>query len=151
MRVAIYARKSKEDQGHSVERQLHECRAYAKRKAWIVLEEHIYVDQSISGGEFQRRAGLQRLLSAAAQRPRSFDAVVMMEPERLGRDMFRGPITARDLSDFGVRIFYYLTDEEERAGTPEDRLLMAIRGYRGESERDRSKLRTRDALACHFS
>jgi hypothetical protein len=55
---------------------------------------------------------------------------------------------ARDLSDFGIRILYYINDQEERLQTPEDRLFVAIRGYRGESERDRARLRTRDAHAA---
>jgi DNA invertase Pin-like site-specific DNA recombinase len=62
---------------------------YAERNGWTVSDEHVYVDQAISGGEFQRRPAIQRLMAAAAQRPPPFDCVIMMEPERLGRDMFR--------------------------------------------------------------
>jgi DNA invertase Pin-like site-specific DNA recombinase len=69
MIAAIYARKSTEQPGvaedqRSVTRQVEHARNYAERKGWQVAEEHIYVDDGISGAEFKNRPGLVRLLNA---------------------------------------------------------------------------------------
>ncbi len=54
MIAAIYARKSTDQTGvaedqRSVTRQVEHAHAYAERKGWQVAEEHIYVDDGISG------------------------------------------------------------------------------------------------------
>jgi hypothetical protein len=56
MTAAIYARKSTDQSGvsdeqRSVARQVEHARAYAARKGWAVLEEHVHVDDGISGAE----------------------------------------------------------------------------------------------------
>jgi hypothetical protein len=53
MIVAIYARKSNEqngvaDEARSVVRQVENGRAYAERKGWPVLDEHIYADDGVA-------------------------------------------------------------------------------------------------------
>lgn len=87
--AAIYARKSTEQQGvadgsKSVAQQEDAARAYATRKGWIVRDEHIYVDDGISGAE--RRPGLQRL-ERAVQR-RAFQVVIVADQSRLGREQY---------------------------------------------------------------
>jgi DNA invertase Pin-like site-specific DNA recombinase len=62
MTVAIYARKSTEQTGvaddqKSVARQIDHVRQYAARKGWTVADGHAYVDDGISGTEFQNRQG----------------------------------------------------------------------------------------------
>ena len=57
MIAAIYARKSTEQNGvgdeeKSVTRQIEHAKAYAAKKGWAVAEDHIYVDDGISGAEF---------------------------------------------------------------------------------------------------
>lgn len=89
--AAIYARKSTEQQGvadgsKSVAQQEDAARAYATRKGWIVRDEHIYVDDGISGAEFERRPGLQRL-ERAVQR-RAFQVVIVADQSRLGREQY---------------------------------------------------------------
>jgi DNA invertase Pin-like site-specific DNA recombinase len=82
VRIAIYARRSPDDDpSKSVERQISHAASYALKKGWQVLEEHIYTDDGISGGEFQQRVGLLRLLNALKPRP-PFNAVVMSEASR---------------------------------------------------------------------
>ena len=60
MIAAIYARKSTEqngvaDEARSVTRQIEHAKAYADRKGWSVAEDHIYLDDGISGAEFVKR------------------------------------------------------------------------------------------------
>ena len=68
MIAAIYARKSTEhvgigDEHKSVTRQVEHAKAYATKKGWSVSEEHIYVDDGISGAEFVKRPGFLRLMN----------------------------------------------------------------------------------------
>lgn len=80
MIAAIYARKSTEQNGvaedaKSVMRQVEHARAYAKRKGWTVAEEHIYVDDGISGAEFVARPDFVRLINALKPKP-SFHVLI---------------------------------------------------------------------------
>ena len=69
----------------------------------------------------------------------------MAEASRLGRDRLRTELVARDLHEAGIRLFYYLTGEEERLDTPEGRFILAARSFAAELERAKAKERTRDA------
>jgi DNA invertase Pin-like site-specific DNA recombinase len=67
-RQTIDARKSTDQSGgsdeqRSVARQVEHARTYAARKGWRVLDEHVYVDDGISGAEFADRPGFLRLLN----------------------------------------------------------------------------------------
>ena len=89
--AAIYARKSNEqnvaDEDKSVTRQIELARACAMRRGFEVPQDHVYVDDAISGAEFDRRPGLMRLLNAI--RPRApFAALVLADKDRLGREQF---------------------------------------------------------------
>lgn len=62
MIAAIYARKSTEqtglnDEERSVARQIEHAKAYADKKGWTVFDRHLYIDDGISGAEFERRPG----------------------------------------------------------------------------------------------
>ena len=90
MIAAIYARKSTDqtgvaDEQKSVTRQIDHARAYATSKGWVIAEEHIYVDDGISGAEFANRPGFLRLMNALKPRP-AFQVLVMSEESRLGRE-----------------------------------------------------------------
>ena len=74
MVVAIYARKSTAqpgvaDDAKSVTRQVEKATAFAVARGWTVRREHIYEDDGISGAEFERRPGLQKLLGVLYPRP----------------------------------------------------------------------------------
>jgi DNA invertase Pin-like site-specific DNA recombinase len=73
MIAAIYARKSTDqnvaDEEKSVTRQAEHARAHAERKGWRVADGHVYVDDGISGAEFERRPGFLRLMNALKPRP----------------------------------------------------------------------------------
>jgi len=147
MKAAIYARKStedndREDTNKSITRQVEHARAYAVKKGWEVDDEFIFVDDGISGAEYQNRPGFLRLLNNL----KHFDVLVLSESSRLGRDMTRNASSIVDIIESGVRIFYYLTDEEEKADTPEQKIMMTLRSYASEVERQKASQRARDAL-----
>ena len=85
MRTAIYARKSNDDNEKSAEdksitRQVAHARDFCKRKGWSAPDEqHVFIDDGISGADF-KRPGLLRMLNHLGQ----FDVIVMSEQSRLG-------------------------------------------------------------------
>jgi site-specific DNA recombinase len=98
MIAAIYARKSIDQPGvvedsRSVARQVTQARAVAAHKGWAVAEEHVYVDDGISGAEFERRPALARLLNALKPRP-PFQALLITDRDRIGREQIERPATS---------------------------------------------------------
>ena len=89
---AIYARKSTDQSGvaddqKSIARQIEQARRYAAWKGWHVSDEHVYVDDGVSGAEFAARPGFVRLMNALRPKP-GFQALIMSEESRLGREQF---------------------------------------------------------------
>lgn len=152
LRAAIYARKSNDDNGgnpenKSVARQVERAKAYAKRKGWEVEEEHVYTDDGISGAEYVNRPAFARLIASLPKRGKPpFDVLVMSESSRLGRDMARNTMYVLALVEAGVQVWYYLTDEQEKADSPEQKIMVTLRGYASEVERVKAGQRSRDAL-----
>lgn len=150
MRAAIYARKSTDqtgvsDDARSVSRQIDHARAYAERKGWHVLEEHIYSDDGISGAEFLRRPAFVRLM--AALKPRAqFDVLVMSEESRLGRESIETAYAFKQIIGAGVRVFSYLTDSERTLDSAIDKVMLSLVSFADEVERERARQRTYDAM-----
>src|SRR5436190_13962825 len=112
MIAAIYARKSTDQSGvadeqKSVARQVEHARSYATGKGWMVADEHVYVDDGISGAEFANRPGFIRLMDALKPQP-PFQALVMSEESRLGREAIETAYALKQLVTAGVRVFFYL-------------------------------------------
>ena len=156
MRAAIYARKSNEEKeknpaNKSVHLQVEEARRYAEKKGWTVSEEHIYFDDGVSGADFGTRRGFGRLLASLPKRGSRqnppFDVLIMSELSRLGRDVDRTPGYVADILDSNVRVFYYLSDAEERGDSPEAKLMKHFRAYSDEAYRIRTGERVRSRLA----
>ena len=128
--AAIYGRKSNEqhiaDEEKSVTRQVELALACATRHGFEVPPEHIYVDDAISGAEFDRRPGLVRLLNAL--RPRApFTALFVADKDRLGREQFETNHILKQISLAGVRIFEYQNGGQEvRLDSPIDKILMSV-------------------------
>src|SRR6187401_769768 len=116
MIAALYCRKSTDQSGvsddqKSCARQAEHARAYAARKGWVVVDEHIYVDDNASGAEFASRPGYMRLLNAL--KPRApFGVLIVSELSRLGREQLETGYAVKQLSQAGVRIVSYLEDRE---------------------------------------
>ncbi len=150
MNAAIYARKSTEqigaaDESKSVVRQVEHARAYATSKGWHVLDDHLYVDDGISGAEFAGRPGFVRLMNALKPRAR-FDVLIMSEESRLGREAIETAYALKQLITAGVRVFFYLDDRERTFDSPTDKLLMSVTAFADELEREKARQRTYDAM-----
>src|SRR5262245_28474588 len=108
MIAAVYCRKSTDQSGvtddeKSVTRQLEQSRRYATRHGWTVLDEHIYVDDGVSGSEFAKRPGLVALLNMLKPKPR-FHVLLIADADRLGREQIETSYILKQLSQAGVRI-----------------------------------------------
>jgi site-specific DNA recombinase len=150
MIAAIYARKSNAqdavaDEAKSVTRQVEHAKAYATRKGWAVDDEFVFVDDGISGVEFDNRPGLMRLMNVLKPRP-PFQALVMSEESRLGREMVDTMSTLKELLMAGVRVFCYLDDKELTLDTPDEKALMAFKAVSAESERRHGRKRVVDSM-----
>lgn len=151
MIAAIYARKSTEQRGvteeeKSVTRQIEHATKYAKDKGWVVSPEHIYSDDNVSGAEFEKkRPGFLRLMNALKPKP-AFQVLIMSEESRLGREQIRTSMTLLQITEAGVRVFFYLTDQERKLDTAMDKIVLSLSNFGAELEREKASQRTHDAL-----
>ena len=142
-KAAIYARKSTADdtrdpEDQSTTRQVENARAYAEKNGWSVV--HVFEDKGISGAEFAKRRGLQRLLRAAREE-RSFSIVVVADSSRLGREMAATLGVIRELAELDVEVYGYL---EDRRITPRDtteKLILSVSSFADEDYRVKTALR----------
>jgi DNA invertase Pin-like site-specific DNA recombinase len=144
--AAIYARVSTKATGsgkeQSVENQLRELRAVARRMGWKLDGE--YVDKGISGAKGRDgRPAFDRMLSAAARR--EFDIVMAWSVDRLGRSLqhlvgFLGEI-------HGKGIDLYLHTQGVDTSTPGGKALFGMMGVFAEFERAMIQERIRAGLA----
>jgi site-specific DNA recombinase len=147
MIAAVYARKSTEqfvaDDQKSVARQIAHAREYAERKGWMVDDRYVYVDDGISGAEFDRRPGFVRLMTAL--KPRApFQVLVMSEESRLGRESIETAYALKQLIVAGVRVFFYLEERERTLDSPIEKAMLALQTMADEMERDKARQRAHD-------
>jgi DNA invertase Pin-like site-specific DNA recombinase len=147
--AALYARKSTDqnapDEEKSIARQIAHARAYAARKGWTIAEDHVYADDGISGAEFLKRPGFLRLMNAL--KPRApFQVLIMSEESRLGREQIETAYALKQITDAGVRVFLYLEDRERTLDNAMDKVMASLTNFASEMERERGRLRTRDAM-----
>ncbi len=149
MIAAIYARKSTDqnvaDEEKSVTRQVECARAYATSKGWAVTDAHVYIDDGISGAEFEKRPGYVALMASLTQRP-PFQVLILMDQSRLGRSTREIPYALGRIMDAGVRVFCYLTDSEIQGATETDQFMLAAMAYVDGMHREQAVQRTRDAM-----
>ena len=106
--AAIYARKSTKDdntdEAKSVTRQTTSARAFiATKPGWSLDDEHIYVDDGVSGSLFTSRPEFQRMMRDAAAGV--FHVLVFFDPDRFGRNSEKADAALRDLDEYGVEIY----------------------------------------------
>lgn len=140
LRAAIYARVSVDER--TVENQLRELRAAAKRHGWTVALE--CVDEGISGAKGRdQRPGLDRLLNAVARR--EVDLVAAWSVDRLGRSLQDLVAMLGELHAKGVEL--YLHQQGLDTTTPGGRAMFGMLGVFAEFERSIISERVRAGLA----
>lgn len=127
-RVALYVRVSTD--GQTVDNQLRELRAAARRHGWAVAE--IYRDEGISGAKGRdKRPGFDALCKAVARR--EIDMIAAWSVDRLGRSL-------QDLIGFlgelhGKGVDLYLHQQGIDTSTPAGRAMFQMLGVFAEFER----------------
>jgi DNA invertase Pin-like site-specific DNA recombinase len=149
MIAAIYARKSTDqnvsDEEKSVGRQAERATAYAHAKGWTVATEQIYSDDGISGAGFVKRPGFLRLMNALKPRP-PFQVLIMSEESRLGREQIETAYALKQITDAGVRVFFYLEDRERTLDSAMDKVMLSLTNFAAKMEREKARQRTYDAI-----
>jgi len=84
------------------------------------------------------------MLNAAAEG--AFDVVVTRDETRLGGDVNRTGLLIQDLLDHDVQLFYYFTGERVTLDDAMAKVMMALRNFSSELEREKISQRTREHL-----
>jgi site-specific DNA recombinase len=105
-RCAVYARISTDKQSPSSPAdQERNCREFAQPKSWHVLDEHIYIDEGLSGVGSDRPA-FQRLLKAAYSPARPFDTILVDDTSRFSRSLPEAMSIVENLRFHGLRVIF---------------------------------------------
>jgi site-specific DNA recombinase len=118
--AAVYARVSTDKQNPlSPSDQVRKCREFAERNGTLVAEQHIYIDEGISGVGLDRPE-LQRLLQAALSPKREIDTILVDDMSRLSRSTESALLIFRKLCFAGVQLISVsqnINSEDEQAET----------------------------------
>ena len=149
MIAAIYARKSTRQEGvadeaKSVTRQVDNARAFVAKKGWTTDDAYVFEDDGKSGAEFERRPGLQRLLSALKPKP-PFNVLVVSEQKSLGREQFDTGHLIKQLAQAGVEIFEYVHGQSLTPKNWLDKAMSAMRSAADEAHREQTRERVHEA------
>jgi site-specific DNA recombinase len=148
MKAAVYARKSTEqsvaDDAKSVTRQVELARAFATEKGWTVTDEHVYVDDGISGVVTSKLRGRAQMLAAAADE--QFSVLIVRDVDRLGRNDEEVPSLIYTLRDAGVEVWCYADRSRVEASTALKRGMLTLRTTFAAAEREAGQERTREAM-----
>jgi site-specific DNA recombinase len=125
-RCAIYARYSSEKQNAlSIDQQIRKCREYADRTGLRVLDEFIFADLAIHGAT-DNRAGLQRLLARAKEKPPTFSVLLVDDTSRLSRKL-SDALRIKERLDFaGIRVIFVSQGFDSSA--PQSQTLLTVHG-----------------------
>jgi DNA invertase Pin-like site-specific DNA recombinase len=148
--AAIYARKSNEqNRRRRSEKRRPSDRARAGLRGPEGLGRRLGVRlrrRRNQRGAFRRRPpGLARLLNTVSPRP-PFDVLIMSEESRLGREAIETGWTLKQITDAGVRVFFYLEDQERTLDTAMNKVMLSLSTFASEMEREKARQRIRDAL-----
>src|SRR5258705_5997968 len=147
MIAAIYARKSTDqnvaDEAKSVTRQVENARAFAATKGWTVADAHVYIDDGISGAEFEKRPGFMRLMGTLPRPP--FTVLVVSERKTIGREMSQTGYVIKQLAEAGVEIFEYVHGRSLTPRNAMDKVVGSLQGFTDEKAREEASERVHEA------
>ena len=105
-RCAVYARISTEKQSAlSPADQIRKCREFAANHGLVVMPEHVYTDQGLSGVGSDRPA-FQNLRSAALSSAKPFDIILVDDTSRLSRSLSGAVSIVEELQYRGLRVIF---------------------------------------------
>jgi DNA invertase Pin-like site-specific DNA recombinase len=77
----------------------------------------------------------------------TFQALIMSDESRLGREAIETASALKQLVTAGVRVFFYLEDRERTLDSPTDKIMLSLAGFADELEREKARQRTYDAMS----
>jgi site-specific DNA recombinase len=120
LRCAIYARFSSDRQSPtSITDQVRKCREHATKNGWLVLDEHLYSDEAISGASTDRAA-------AVAGPSIPFDGILIDDSSRLTRRLADALNLFERLTFAGIRIV--AVSQGVDSDNPQAEVLMSVHG-----------------------
>lgn len=151
MRAAIYARVSKDDKkserqegdSKSVERQEEGAREFIQRQDWTLDEAHVYRDNGVSGALFENRPEFQRMMSDA--RCSEFDAIVVFDVDRFGRDSQKSMAALNELADLDISVWDFSSGQRIGMGTLEEEIPTYLRTQFAQHNREKISKHNRSA------
>jgi site-specific DNA recombinase len=156
-RAAIYARKStkdddKGDELKSVDIQVASARRFAQEQGLRVLDEHIYVDDKVSGARIRRPRldDLMRALGIEDKRvvrpgPLPFDVLIVRDQSRLIRNADHATRLIKRIVRSGVELWYYKEKRRVALGFSEE-LLTGVHGQIDSAQRINAGQDVREGL-----
>ena len=149
MITAVYSRKSTDQSdvasdAKSVTRQVDGARAFIAAKGWTLHDAHIYTDDGVSGALFVNRPGYQRMMRDAEAG--GFEALVIYDLDRLGRDGHKTMTALHDLADLGIAVWDSSTGRQIELDTFEHRLPTILKAEFDQQYKDQIRKVTTDAM-----
>ena len=137
--AAIYARVSTEDQvkGFSIPTQLEACQKLAEREGYTVPQDHVLMDEGISGTTMDR-PGLRKVRDLV--NTKAIAAVTVIDPDRLSRNLGHQLLLAEEFERANVKLL--IVSHPMEPG-PEGWMFFQMRGALAEYERAKLLERTR--------
>jgi site-specific DNA recombinase len=150
--AAIYAHKSTEqrvaDEAKSVTRQVENAKAFATKNGWTVADAHIYIDDDISGAEFERRPSFMRMMGTLPRPP--FQVLIVSEQKSLGRESWETGYVIKQLALARVEVFSYMDGKSLTPKNWLEKAMASIRGAADEAAVADSSARTHEAHTKGF-
>src|SRR5262247_3360195 len=134
MIAAIYARKSSpqkdaDAEAKSVARQIDNAKAFARGKGWTVLDEYVFSDDDVSGGEVKKLRSRQRLLDLILRGQPPFQALVIRDESRFSRrdgDESFGEL--KRIAKAGVQVWFYQDGQPFKFGDLHSNVIGLFKG-----------------------
>ena len=136
VRALVYSRVSTDAQerdGTSLDTQERACREYAQAKGWTVVE---CIKDTASGSNLDR-PGIERVRQLLSQG--FVDVVLAYAVDRLSRNQIHVAVLLDDIEKAGATLEFVTEDFEN---TPVGRLILNVRAFAGEVEREKITERT---------
>lgn len=150
MKCGVYARFSSNNQNPaSIHDQIFACQRYAEGHSLEISDDHIYVDEALSGIGVQHRAGYQQLLVALSLIPPPFQILLVDDLSRLSRDAAEILRLVRLLQGNGLTLISVADGIE--TGTKLSKLAISVKALFNELYLDDLRDRTMRGMQGRFS
>ena len=121
---------------------------FIESQGWTLVAS--YSDDRISGAEFRKRPGYQKMMAALTPTP-SADALIVVDRDRLGRETLEVGFTLKRLTQAGVDVYEVNaakkgSDTRIKLTTATAKILASVEAYGGELQREQSRIKTSDAM-----